>query len=633
MNGSTWKSRVSTPGKVMERIKPGMRIFIGTGVSEPLTLVRYLKASDADNLLDLELFQLVSLGEAIAVTSRHSNKYRLKTFFSGWEAREAVSEGFADFIPSRYYQIPSVFKSGQIPIDVAFVQITPPNKAGFCSLGVCADVALTAIEQATLVVGEVNTQIPWTFGDTFVPFSKFDMIVEGTEPPIYFDRWKFDDIHDRLGANVAAIIEDGSCIAFSAGPLYESLSHHLRSKKDLSIHTPFFFDNLMDLVNSGAVSNRHNRVSPGKSLTSYAIGTRKLMQWLDHNPLVEFRSIDQVFSPTHISRTPKVVAVLPAREIDLSGRITLHTGKGNVGSGPSEVVDFFNGALVSEGGRAIFALTSRDREGKPNILISVRNRPNQFGLWESVTTVVTEYGAVNMKGRSVRERAQALIDIAHPDDRAELVAEAKRRKLLYPDQLFLAESAHLYPAAIELKQTFKKDTKIRFRALKPSDEENMRQLFYRLSKESVAYRFFYPIRTMFHSDIQEHVNIDFRYSLSLVGLPDDRDCDRIIAEARFDQIDPLTPYAELSIMVDEAVQDLGIGTFLCETLARLAKDRQLNGFTADLLPENKKMRHVFQKTGWDIKSERADGVDRLTMDFPSPWVEADNIVNLNNNAL
>ena len=616
-NGPTWKDRVSTPDKVMERIKPGMRIFIGTGVSEPLTLVRYLKASDAGNLLDLELFQLVSLGEAIEVSARHSNKYRLKTFFSGWEAREAVSEGFADFIPSRYYQIPAVFKSGQIPIDAAFVQITPPNKAGFCSLGVCADVAIAAIEQATLVVGEVNTQIPWTFGDTFVPFSKFDMIVESTEPPIYFERWKFDAIYDRLGANVAALIEDGSCIGFSAGPLYESLSHHLRSKKDLSIHTPFFFDNLMDLVNCGAVSNRHNRVSPGKSLTSYAIGTRKLMQWLDHNPLVEFRSIDQVFNPTHISRTPKAVAVLPAREIDLSGRITLHTGKGNVGSGPSEVVDFFNGALVSEGGRAIFALTSRNREGRSNILISVRDRPNQFGLWESVTAVVTEYGAANMKGRSVRERAQALIDIAHPDDRAGLVAEAKKRKLLYPDQIFLAESAHLYPVGTEFHKTFKKATRVRFRPLKPSDEESMRQFFYRLSQKSVQYRFFYPVRTMFHADMQEYVNIDLRYSLSLIGLPDDRDCDRIIAEARFDQIDPGTAYAELSIMVDEGFQDLGIGAFLCETLARLAKERQLKGFTADILPENDKMRRVLRKIGWHLKAEHEDGVERLTMDFRS----------------
>ena len=610
-----WKDRVSSPEKVMQKIKPGMRIFIGTGVSEPLTLVRYLKESDAKNLLDLELFQLVSLGEAIKINARHSNKYRLKTFFSGWEAREAVSDGFADFIPSRYYQIPAVFKSGQIPIDVAFIQITPPNAAGFCCLGVCADVALPAIEKASLVVGEINTQIPWTFGETFVPFAKFDMIVESTLPPIYFDRWKVDEIYDRLGANAASLIDDDSCIGFSVGPLYESLSHHLKPKRDLSIHTPFFFDNLMDLVNSGAVTNRHNCVSPGKSLTSYAIGTRKLMRWLDKNPLVEFRSIDQVFNPIHISRTPKVVAVLPAREIDLSGRITLHTGKGNVGSGPSEVVDFFNGALISEGGQAIFALTSRNREGKSNILISVRNRPNQFSLWESVTTVVTEYGAVNMKGRSVRERAQALIDIAHPDDRAGLVVEAKRKKILYEDQIFLIESAHLYPTGIQFRKTFKDDTQIRFRALKPSDEENMRQFFYRLSNKSVEYRFFYPIKTMFHSDIQEYVNIDYRYSLSLIGCVDHPDYDRIIAEARFDRLSLKTPYAELSFMVDEQYQNTGIGTCLCETLTQLAKERQLIGFTADLLIKNKKMRRVFEKMGWTIKSRRSGRIERLTMDF------------------
>ncbi|WP_419662917.1 GNAT family N-acetyltransferase [Desulfosarcina variabilis] len=601
----------------MQKIKPGMRIFIGTGVSEPLTLVRYLKESDAGNLLDLELFQLVSLGEAIEINARHSNKYRLKTFFSGWEAREAVSDGFADFIPSRYYQIPAVFKSGQIPIDVAFIQITPPNEAGYCCLGVCADVALPAIEQASLVVGEINTQIPWTFGETFVPFSKFDMIVESTQPPIYFDRWKVDETYNRLGANAASLIDDGSCIGFSVGPLYESLGRHLKSKRDLSIHTPFFFDNLMDLVNSGAVTNRHNRVSPGKSLTSYAIGTRKLMHWLDKNPLVEFRSIDQVFNPIHISRSPKVVAVLPAREIDLSGRITLHTGKGNVGSGPSEVVDFFNGALISEGGQAIFALTSRNREGKSNILISVRNQPNQFSLWESVTTVVTEYGSVNMKGRSVRERAQALIDITHPDDRSELVAEAKKRKILYNDQIFLTESVHLYPADIQFRKTFKDATQICFRALKPSDEENMRQFFYRLSNKSVEYRFFYPIKTMFHSDIQEYVNIDYRYSLSLVGCVDHPDYDRIIAEARFDRLSLKTPYAELSFMVDEQYQNMGIGTCLCETLTQLAKERQLKGFTADLLIKNKKMRHVFEKMGWNIKSKRSGRIERLTMDFYS----------------
>ena len=612
---SNWKDQVSTPDKVMARIEPGMRIFIGTGVSEPLTLVRYLKASNAGNLLDLELFQLVCLGDAIEVTARHSNKYRLKTFFSGWEAPEAVSEGFADFIPIRYYQIPAVFKSGQIPIDVAFIQITPPNKAGFCSLGVCADVALPAIERASLVVGEINTEIPWTFGDTFVPFSKFDMIVESTEPPIYFDRWRVDATYDQLGANAAALIDDGSCIGFSVGPLYESLSRHLQKKRDLSIHTPFFFDNLMDLVNAGAVTNRHNRLAPGKSLTSYAIGTRKLMQWLDHNPMVEFRSIDLVFNPIHISRTPKVVAVLPAREIDLSGRITLHTGKGNVGSGPSEVVDFFNGALISEGGRAIFALTSRNREGRSNILISALDRPNQFSLWESVTTVVTEYGAANMKGRSVRERAQALIDIAHPDDRTALVAEAKRKKIIYEDQIFLTESAYLYPARIQFRKTFKNNTTVRFRALRPSDEENMRQLFYRLSDKSVEYRFFYPIKTMFHADMQEYVNIDYRYSLSLVGFPDDPLCERIVAEARFDRFDAEDPYAELSFMIDEAYQNIGLGTFLCETLTRLAKEQHLKGFVADILDNNEKMRRVFQKMNWKIRSDRSGGVERLTMDF------------------
>ena len=612
---TNWKDKILTPKEVLKRIKPGMRIFIGTGVAEPLTLVKHLKESDAGNLIDLELFQLVGLGEAIKVTTQDSNRYRLKTFFSGWEANQAVSQGLADFIPSRYYQIPSVFKSGQIPIDVAFVQVTPPNKAGFCSLGVCSDVALHAIELAALVVAEINTEIPWTFGDTFVPLSKFDMIVESTESPIYFDRWKYDDIYNRLGANVSALIEDGSCIGASVGPLYESLFCHLKSKQNLSIHTPFFFDSLMDLVKCGAVTNRSNTISPGKSLTSYAVGSRKLMKWLDNNPLVEFRSIEQVFNPIYISRTPKVVAVLPAKEIDLSGRITLHTGKGNVGSGPSEVVDFFNGALISEGGQAIFALTSRNRQGQPNILISVRERPNQFSLWDSVTTVATEYGFVNMKGRSVRERAQALIEIAHPDDRADLVKKAKTRNILYQDQIFNPGNTHFYPSDIRYRRTFKGNTKICFRPLKPSDEENMRRLFYRLSDKSIEYRYFYPIKAMFHSDIQEYVNVDYRHSLSLVGLPDNPDCERIVAEARFDRFNTQAQYAELSCLVDEDYQNIGIGTYLCEMLMLLAKTKRLKGFTADVLIENAKMQNVLSKMKWNIKRKRVGGTYRITIDF------------------
>ncbi len=290
-----WEKQLVAPQKVIEMIEPGMSIFIGTGVGEPRTLVKHLMTGNTWNLRDLELIQLVSLADAISLKALQSNTYRLKTFYSGYVAGEAIAAGRVDLIPSSFSRIPRLIESGRIPIDVAFLQVTPPNEAGYCSLGVAVDVIRQAMEKASLIVGEINTQIPVTHGDTFVPLSDFDLLIRSTEPPIYFKRWPLEDIFDRVAANVAAVIEDGSCIAFTIGPLFEALSRHLIHKHNLGIHTPFFTDPLMDLVKSGAVTNRHKEIFRGKSLTSYAFGTRELMTWLNRNPLVEFQGIDKVF--------------------------------------------------------------------------------------------------------------------------------------------------------------------------------------------------------------------------------------------------------------------------------------------------------------------------------------------------
>jgi acyl-CoA hydrolase len=217
----------------------------------------------------------------------------------------------------------------------------------------------------------------------------------------------------------------------------------------------------MDLVKSGAVTNRNKEIFRGKSLTSYAFGTPQLMTWLNRNPLVEFQGIDKVFTPAQIGRNPGFAAVLPARKVDLSGCMALHFGKGNVTAGPGDIMDLFRGAELSCGGMTIFGLPSRNRDRKPNILISVKDFPNQLNIRERVDMVITEYGVASLSGRTVRERAQALIEIAHPDDRLNLVHQAKKGEILYPDQIFLAESAHLYPAEINSQHTFKGSVKVR----------------------------------------------------------------------------------------------------------------------------------------------------------------------------
>jgi RimJ/RimL family protein N-acetyltransferase len=463
-------------------------------------------------------------------------------------------------------------------------------------------------------VGEINTQIPLTLGDTFVPISDFDLLIRSTEPPIYFKRWPLEDIFDQVAANVASVIEDGSCIAFTIGPLFEALSRHLMHKHNLGVHTPFFTDPLMDLVKSGAVTNRRKAIFRGKSLTSYAFGTPELMSWLDRNPLVEFQGIDKVFNPAQIGQNPLFAAVMPARKVDISGRIALHFGKGTVTAGPGDVADLFHGAGLSADGMTIFALPSRNRNQEPNVRISIDDYPNQFSIRESVDMVITEYGIASLSGRTVRERAQAIIEIAHPDDRRQLVEQAKARKILYPDQIFIQESAHLYPAEINSKHTFKQGAKIRFRAIKPSDEEEMRRLFYRFSDQSVYYRYFAPIKVMPHSKMQEYVNVDFSQVLSIVGLVGESGSGHIIAEARFIK-DQRRPYADVAFIVDERYQNMGIASYLYKILIRYAKDRGIQGFTADILASNKAMMNVFEKGGEIITAKLEYGVYHLEIPF------------------
>lgn len=609
-----WKKMVIAPDEVLDRVEPGMSIFLGTGAAEPRTLVKHLMAADRSNLTDLELIQLVSFGDAISFEALNSQKCRLKTFFSGWIASEAITEGRVDLIPSRFSNIPELIQSGKINIDVAFIQITPPSPSGYCSLGIGVDVARRAIEQADLVVGEINAGVPVTYGDTFVHVSEFDALVEGTEPPFLFSRWPVDETFDRVAANVASVIEDGSCIAFSIGPLFEALGKQLTKKKHLGIHSPFITDPMMDLIKSGAVTNRRKGISRGRSLVSYAFGTQELMSWLDHNPLVEFLGLEQVFSPVRIACNNHFVAVVHARKVDITGGIALHTGRGNIAHGPAEAADFVNGAEMSKGGLTVIALPSRNLEGKSNILISLGDIPNQFSSRESVDMVVTDCGVASLRGRSLRERAQALIEVAHPDDREELVTRAKEMRILYPDQIFLKESGELYPAEIAATHTFKGGLKVRFRAIKPSDEEGMRRLFYGFSDETVYYRYFSPIKAMPHSKMQKYVNVDFSRSMAVVGLVGKPGSGRIIAEGRYVRRAD-RPYGDVAFVVDEEFQGLGIASFIFRMLIQFARERGLKGFTADVLTSNRGMMKVLENSGLPVEARVEAGVYEVTMPF------------------
>jgi acyl-CoA hydrolase len=289
----------------------------------------------------------------------------------------------------------------------------------------------------------------------------------------------------------------------------------------------------MDLIKSGAVSNRNKTYFRGKSVVSYAIGTKELMQWLDRNPLIEFQGIDVVGDPKVVGRHDLFTLIVPIRKVDLTGGIALHVGLSNVAFGLGELQGFLIGVELSRQGRTICALPSRNLKGESNFKISIEDYPNQFNFREVLDMVVTEYGIAYLKRISIRERALALIDIAHPDDRAELIRQAKEANIIYADQIYFPEAGYFYPRDLEHSHVFKENLIIRFRAIKPSDEDQMRRLFYRFSEEDVYYRYFSPVKTMPHTKMQAYVNIDYRNTLSIVGVVGPKGEGRLIAEARY----------------------------------------------------------------------------------------------------
>ena len=497
---------------------------------------------------------------------------------------------------------------------MAVIQITPPDERGHASLGLGVDVARYAMEQASLVVAEINPGIPRTLGDTFVHVDDFDLFVEAKEPPIICPAGPSRTPSTGLrrtslggGRRQLPVLFDR---AHLRGPRLS-----LWKKKHLGIHTPFFTDALMDLVNSGAATNRRKRFLQGKAVAAYVLGTQALMKWLDGNALVDFQPIDVVMNPRNIGLNDRFMAILPARKADLTGGIALHVGKGNVTAGAGAVAELFAGAAFSRGGRTVFALPSRNRKGESNILVSIADYPNQFTNQESLDMIVTEHGIAYLTGRTIRERAQALIDIAHPDDRAVLVQKAKDAKLLYKDQIFFAESGHLYPENLARTETFKDQLKIHFRPIKPSDEDEMRRLFYRFSDQAVYYRYFSRIKTMPHGKMQEYVNVDYRRAMSIVGTVHEKGMDRIIAEARYVRLAD-RPYADTAFLVDEAYQGKGISTFLLNMLIRIAREQGgIEGFRADVLLDNKSMLRVFEKTPFPLRAVVSEGTYEIVISF------------------
>ncbi len=595
-------------------VRSGQTIYIGSGAAEPGFLSTALLAR-AGNLRDVVVIHLLGLEESPFANPKLAVNFRVNTFFVGRGMEEAVREGRADYTPLSVTELPQAMKRGIVPVDVALVQVSPPDAMGYCSLGISVDAGMAAVEHAGLVLAQVNEQLPVTHGDSSVHVSQLHVLVDGSAPLLEVESEAPDPVSVTIGRLVADIIRDGSVLHFGRSPVSAATMRFLERRRDLGIHTDVLTTDLLRLIQSGAVSNRSKGVHRGRTVATTAQGTQELYRALHHNQAIELHPVDHVNDPWVIAQNPKVVAVLEVEELDLSGKAriqgTVSTSKrGSLGG----ALDYVEGASRSEGGLVVLALPSIDPDGSRSRIVAEGSGRGVFLPRSKVDIVVTEYGSVHLRGLSLRERAVALISVAHPRFRRELMDQARGMRIVAQDQVSQPEHGCVYPHHYETSRSFAGGLEVFFRPVKPSDTRRIEQLFHSLAPETVRMRWHASLNSLSRATLMEITNIDYSQDMAIVGLVGPRGNRRIICEGRC-LYQPSTRMGEFDILVHDDYQGLGLGKFLASYLMRVAYARGLYGLFAEVLQDNMPMRHLLD-SAWPTARVRHDaGLRTYTVQF------------------
>jgi acyl-CoA hydrolase len=401
-----------------------MRVFSHGASATPAPLLEALSARD--DIEDVRLYHLHTDGPAPWSDPARGGRIRSVSLFNGPSMREPVSDGRADFVPIFLSDVPGLFLSGSVPLDVAMVQLSPPDRHGYCSLGTSVDAARAAVDSARFVVAEVNERMPRTHGMSAVPLDRVDAFVHTNRPLIEHPPAPETAVEAQIGELVAKLVDNGATLQLGIGAIPDAVLARLGDKRDLGVHTEMFSDRMVDLIGTGAVTNRLKQVLPGRSVTSFVIGSQRLFDFVNDNPMVEFHACDRTNDTALIGRNPGVTAINSAIQIDLTGQVCADSMGHRIYSGIGGQMDFIRGAARSRGGKPIIALPSTASGGKiSRIVWELTPGSGVVTTRGHVHWVVTEYGVVNLHGLSIRERTAALISIAHPDFRAELTRDAK----------------------------------------------------------------------------------------------------------------------------------------------------------------------------------------------------------------
>ena len=415
----SWTSRAVSAADVVARVRSGARVFIHGAAATPVPLVDALAArTDVDGL---RVYHLHTQGTAAHCAPEVSERMRSVSFFVAANARAAVREGRADFMPIFLSDIPALFINGAVPLDVALVQLSPPDRHGFCSLGTSVDAARAAVDTAKLVLAEINDRMPRTHGNTSVPLSRIDAFIHTTRPLPVAEAATTTAVEQRIGELVAELVEDGATLQAGIGAIPDAVLARLGDRHELGVHTEMFADGMIPLIEGGVITNRHKTVHPNRTVTSFVNGTQALYDFVDDNATIEFHGCDRTNDTALIRKNPKMTAINSALEIDLTGQVCADSIGHMIFSGIGGQMDFLRGAALSPGGKPIIALPSTAAGGKlSRITASLKPGAGVVTTRGHVHWVVTEYGARNLHGLTLRERAEALISIAHPDVRGEL---------------------------------------------------------------------------------------------------------------------------------------------------------------------------------------------------------------------
>ncbi len=607
-----YQSKVSTPQDAVSKVRSGQRVFIGSGAAEPQLLVKAL-ADRGQELSDTQITHILTLGVAPYADPKLKDGFRHNALFIGPNVREAVAEGRADFTPVFLSEVPRLFRRGKMPIDVALIQVSPPDEHGYCSYGVSVDVTKSAAESARYVVAEVNPNMPRTLGDCFIHINNIHELVPSDQPILEAEAAQIDDIAQQIGQHIAELIQDGSTLQLGIGTIPDAVLSCLGDKKDLGIHSEMISDGVIDLVEKGVINGSKKKIHTGKLVASFAIGTRRLYDFIDNNPMCEFHPSEFTNDPFRIAQNDRVVAINSALQVDLTGQVCADSLGTYFYSGIGGQVDFIRGASRSHQGRPIIALPSTAAGGKVSrITPTLTPGAGVVTSRGDVHYVVTEYGIADLHGKTIRERAMALIHIAHPDHREQLMEEARNRKLVYSDQIAVFGHGDLNRRSFERTFTCTDGKSVHMRPVLPTDEDMMRDLFYACSEQTLYHRFFTKLRAMPHRKLKKFVNIDYVKTMALASVTHEDEHEMIVAVGRY-SVDKASNAAEVAFIVRDDWQGQGVGISMFNQLLEVARKRGIARFTADVLHDNARMLHIFHKCApTSIESTLEDGVYRLS---------------------